>query len=235
MIDGIFKGGSLELPASPERAVQATAAWGDSLPNSILTVVAVLLVVAAIPMYLRLAPAISGCMFRRKANTDLEHSLSLARQRNLCALFYVLPFCLIADRYRLFNPGIWSDIPELWSAPATIGVFIVYCLLRGLFFFMLHPPVYQEASDTIRHLPYNFFIRLTSVMLATIGICCLLPVTDELIRTILLWEIAVFFLLSFIRSGQFLAQHCSGLATFSYLCALEILPAALLVTGALLF
>ena len=222
------------MPANPEKAIQATTAWGDFLPNSILTVLAVLIVIAAIPMYLRLVPVISGCMFRRKANTDLEHSMSLARQRNLCALLYVLPFCLIADRYRLFNPGIWSEIPELWSASATIGVFIAYCLLRGLFFFMLHPPVSQEASDTIHHLPYNFFIRLTSVMLATTGICCLLPVTDELVRTILLWEIAIFFLLSFIRSSQFLVQHCSGLATISYLCALEILPAALLVAGAIL-
>lgn len=234
MIDGIFKGGSLELPASPEQTVQYATAWGDLLPNSILTVVAVLLFIAAIPIYLKLAPIINGCMVRRKANSDLEHSMSLARQRNLCALFYILPFCLIADRFRLFNPDIRAQIPEMWSSFATLGVFIAFCLLRALFFFTLRPPVYQEAADTIHHIPYNFFIRLTSIMLATVGISTLLPLSELVIRTILLWETAVFFLLSIIRTSRFLSQYCSGLATISYLCALEILPAAVLVAGAIL-
>lgn len=235
MIDGIFKGGSLELPANPEQAVRAVTAWGDFLPNSILTVVAVLIIVAAMPMYLRLAPVINNCMIRRKANTDLEHSMSLARQRNLCALLYVLPFCLVADRFRLFNPGFWTNIPEMWSSLATLGVFLIFCLLRALFFFMLRPPVHQEAADTIHHLPYNFFIRLTSIMLATVGISTLLPLSEAVVRSVLLWETAVFFLLSIIRTSYFLSQHCSGLATISYLCALEILPAAVLVACPILF
>ena len=229
MTDGIFKGGSLELPVSPERAVHMTTAWGDILTNRILVVTAVLLVVAAIPVYLRLSRVISGCMFGKKANADLEHSVNLARQRNLCALFYILPFCLVADRYRLFNPGFWKYIPETWSSLATLGVFIAFLLLKALFFFMLRPPVNQETADTIHHLPYNFFIRLTSIVLATAGICTLLPLPEEAVRTVLLWETAVFFLLSIIRTSQFLAQHCSGLATISYLCALEIIPAVLVV------
>ena len=60
-------------------------------------------------------------------------------------------------------------------------------------------------------------------------------VERTLARNNLLWEIAVFYIFSQIRSSQFLAASGMGFTTFLYLCALELLPAASLVAVIELF
>ncbi len=71
-------------------------------------------------------------------------------------------------------------------------------------------------------------------MLSSVGILTLVHAGEGFIRTLLLWEAAVVWLLAILRSGQFLSAFCNVFSTFLYLCALEMIPAALMV-GAHLF
>ena len=92
-----------------------------------------------------------------------------------------------------------------------------------------------EESDTLHHAPYNFFILLTILMLTSVGILTLVHGREEFIRKLLLWETAVVWLLAVIRSGQFLGSFCNVFSTFLYLCALELIPAALMVCAHMFF
>ena len=98
-MEEVFKGGTLDMSASPIPGLEALPAWGDLLTNRILAVVAVLVLLAGLPDLFRLVPHLLYGFDRSRGAAALEHSLGMARTRNLIALACVLPFCLMADRY----------------------------------------------------------------------------------------------------------------------------------------
>ena len=229
-MEEVFKSGTLDMSASPIPGLEAFPAWGDLLANRILTVVAVLLLLAGLPDLFRLAPHLLYSFDRSRGAAALEHSLGMARTRNLVALACALPFCLMADRYALMRPGFWAQIPAQWSAPATLGLLVAFLLVRALFYLIWRPRrLNTEAYATLRHNLYNYFILLTGLMLVSVGILSLLHLPDVVIRTVLWVEMAVFYLFALFRSGQFLSTFGMGFPTFLYLCGLEMIPAALMV------
>ena len=181
----------------------------------------------------RLLPELLYCFSRPRASVSLEYNTSVVRMRNTAALISILPFCLLADRFGLFRPELWSAVPEEWSAPATVGVFLAYLLLRTVCSALIRPPrLSGTAADAVRRSPWNYFILLTLLMLLTVGLLYIFRPSDTVVRITLYAETALFFLLSLLRSGQILASVFSGLTTILYLCGLELLPAAVLAACA---
>jgi hypothetical protein len=68
--------------------------------------------------------------------------------------------------------------------------------------------------------------------LVSVAVCYVLRLQDSTVRTVLLVETGALFLLYLLRRGQILSLSCKPLTTFLYLCALELLPAAMLVIPA---
>ena len=230
MIQELFRQGTLEMSATPVGDLAAVPAWSGLLANQLLAVLAVILLVVALPDFLRLLPDLLYSFDRTRGAAALEHSVGQARTRNLIALCFALPFCLVADRYALWRPGFWQAVPAEWSAPAALGGFAAFLLVRELFWLVARPRrLGGEESATLHHAPYNYFILLTILMLVTVGILNLTHTRDGVIHTLLLWETAVVWLVAIFRSGQFLGSFCNVFSTFLYLCALEIIPAALMV------
>ena len=227
MAGELFRQGTLEMSATPVGDPAAAAAWGEILSNQILAVLAVGLLVVSLPDFFRLLPDLLFSFDRTRGAAALEHSVGQARTRNL--------ICLMADRYALWRPGLWQAVPAAWSAPAALAGMAAFLLVREFFFLVARPRrLGKEESDTLHHAPYNFFILLTLLMLSSVGILTLVRAGEGFIRTLLLWETAVVWLLAILRSGQFLSAFCNVFSTFLYLCALEMIPAALMV-GAHLF
>lgn len=232
----IFKGGSLEMSTEPLSGWVEAPVWRDLFSTRILAVAAIFLLLVNLPDLFRLLPHLFYSYNRPRGAADLEHSLGLARMRNHTALCYALPFCLIADRYALMQPRWLSALPAEWHAPATLGLFVAFLLLRALAYVLWQPHRLRgEPYATLKHIPYNVFILLVSVMLVTVGLLLVFRAPDTTARTVLLWEITVFYLFSQIRASQFLAASGMGFTTFLYLCALELLPAASLVAVIELF
>jgi len=214
----------------------AGLAWSDLAVNRALVVAAVFLLILSLPDLLRLAPHLLYSFDRSRGSAELEHSVSMARARNITALFLSLPFCLVADRYALLRPGFWERIPEAWSAPATLGVLAVFLLVRTLCYAVFRPGrLSAEEFATLKHLPYNHFILLAALSLLSAGIFSVTGLPEAFCRTVLLWETGLVWLFALIRCGQFLDGHGFGFTTFLYLCGLEIIPAALLVAVVMFF
>ena len=229
----IFIQGKLEMSAVPVQEAAQTMLWNDFLLNRVLVVAAVLIGIAGLRDLLRLLPELLYCFSRPRASVSLEYNTSVVRMRNTAALISILPFCLLADRFGLFRPELWSAVPEEWSAPATVGVFLAYLLLRTVCSALIRPPrLSGTAADAVRRSPWNYFILLTLLMLLTVGLLYIFRPSDTVVRITLYAEIALFFLLSLLRSGQILASGFSGLTTILYLCGLELLPAAALAACA---
>lgn len=229
----IFIQGKLEMSAVPVQEAAQTMLWNDFLLNRVLVVAAVLIGIAGLRDLLRLLPELLYCFSRPRASVSLEYNTSVVRMRNTAALISILPFCLLADRFGLFRPELWSAVPEEWSAPATVGVFLAYLLLRTVCSALIRlPRLSGTAADAVRRSPWNYFILLTLLMLLTVGLLYIFRPSDTVVRITLYAETALFFLLSLLRSGQILASGFSGLTTILYLCGLELLPAAALAAYA---
>ena len=229
----IFIQGKLEMSAVPVQEAAQAMLWDDFLLNRVLVVAAVLIGIAGLRDLLRLLPELLYCFSRPRASVSLEYNTSVVRMRNTAALISILPFCLLADRFGLFRPELWSAVPEEWSAPATVGVFLAYLLLRTVCSALIRPPrLSGTAADAVRRSPWNYFILLTLLMLITVGLLYIFRPSDTVVRITLYAETALFFLLSLLRSGQILASGFSGLTTILYLCGLELLPAAALAAYA---
>lgn len=229
----IFIQGKLEMSAVPVQEAAQAMLWDDFLLNRVLVVAAVLIGIAGLRDLLRLLPELLYCFSRPRASVSLEYNTSVVRMRNTAALISILPFCLLADRFGLFRPELWSAVPEEWSAPATVGVFLAYLLLRTVCSALIRlPRLSGTAADAVRRSPWNYFILLTLLMLLTVGLLYIFRPSDTVVRITLYAETALFFLLSLLRSGQILASGFSGLTTILYLCGLELLPAAALAACA---
>ena len=235
-MDEVFRSGTLNMSASPLQGLAAEPLWTDILLNRILAVVAVALLILHMLDLFRLIPHLLYCYSRARGAEALEHSLGTARLRNLLAFSFSLPFCLVLDRFAVLRPTFWNVIPPAWSAPATIGLVAAFVIVRALFHAFFRPRrMSGEVVTTLRHNLYNYLLLMVPLMLLVTALLLIFPIDEALGRTILRALIAAIWGLSTLRSGQILAAHGAGLSTFLYLCALELIPAALLVAVVVLF
>ena len=233
MLDDPFKSGQLLLPDTPPEAVAVTGE-GLSLAASILVAVSVLLFLLALRSFLSVLPYLSDNILRARGSAALENSVRVSRDRNLVAAVFIIPAILLIYRYRLFDIA-WFDTlsPDLRLA-AVAGVFIVYLLLRFVMYRWLRPRRRYDDYQMAYRAGFTFFILLMILALTTVGVCYVLRLPDATIKTLLLVEAGVMYLLYLFRRGQILSMSCNSLTTFSYLCGLELLPTALLVVPAVI-
>lgn len=235
-MEEVFKSGTLEMSTSPIEGLAADPRWSDLLVNRLLAVVAVALLILCLRSVFRLIPQLLYCYDRARGAESLEHSIGTARIRNLLALAFLLPFCLILDRFAVLRPAFWDAVPPVWSALATVGLLGGFVLVRALCHLILRPRrANREVAATLQHNLYNYLPLVLPLMLLTTAVLLFTGLDEGLGQNLLLGEIAVVWGFATLRSGQILGAHCAGFSTFLYLCGLEILPAALLVAVVVLF
>lgn len=229
-----FNPGDLHLPASPIQAASRIQEWGEMFSNRILIVVSVILCIIMMTDIIGMIPFFLNCFTRARANSDIEHNLTTARPRKIIFSIFIIPFCLILNRFGLYSPEILEKLPPEWQSPAVILAFLVYLLIRFILFRVCKPASGQEDSASIHHAMYSYFIILVLAMMVTCGV--LLPTgCPERISSIILYaEIGAVTFTSIIRCGQILSYHHSGFETILYLCVLEIVPAGIFFASGIL-
>ena len=134
-----------------------------------------------------------------------------------------------------FHKALQADvIVDGQLLPAVAGVFLVYLFLRFILYRWFRPRRRYDDYQMAYRAGYTFFILLMILALLTVGVCYVLHLSDLTVKTILLVETGVMYLLYLFRRGQILSMSCNSLTTFSYLCGLELLPTALLVVPAVI-
>ena len=233
MLDDPFKSGQLLLPDTPPEAV-AAAGEGLSLAASLLVAVSVLLFLLALRSFLNVLPYLSDNILRARGSAALENSVRVSRDRNLVAAVFIIPAILLMYRYRLFDVAWFDTLSPDMRLAAIAGVFVVYLFIRFLLYRWLRPRRRYDDYQMAHRAGFTFFILLMMLALLTVGVCSVLHLSDLTIKTILLAETGVMYLLYLFRRGQILSMSCNSLTTFSYLCGLELLPTALLVVPAVI-
>lgn len=234
MFEDLFSRGTLEMSTSP-LFVQATgsANWGDIGFNKILSGVAVLLFLINISNILNLLGPLTRSMLRAKSGEDLEHSIRLSRSRNISLICIFLPFCLILCRYDIYHPSYFSGLTPEMRTLVTIGAVLIFIMLKFLTAALVpHRRMDSDSYNAACRSVFNFMLILFFFMLASLGIAILFRFSYGFTRDVLIGEIVFFWALSLRRSFHILRSLCNLFTTILYLCALEILPSAILVLSA---
>lgn len=212
--------------------------WSDCTVNRILLLVTAILFLITLSDYINLWPMLTDCLVRSRGNVSMEHSLGDARNRNTAFYISLLCFCLLADRYHLLGTGIAESFRPEFRVAVTAALIIAYLLLRYLIWALIlivEPPgkADSEMRAVMHKGPRNYFIVAVALMLVAVAILSPFGTGETAVRVALWAILGVMFLYMLVRIGQIFRTHCSYLATFLYLCTLEILPLGALTVAAL--
>ena len=229
-MDEIFRSGTLEMSSIPLEVLETPLRWSDVLTNRILIIVSMVLIMHHLLDLFRLTPPLLYSYSRSRGAEALEQSLGTARVRNMIALSLTLPFCLILDRFQALRPAYMDAVPAAWSVPVTIGFVLAYLILRALCYLSCRIRRFgTKVAHTLRHNLYNYLMLVLPILLLETAVLLLFRVPDEIATSVVRWTLTAVWALATWRTGQILHAYCSGFSTFLYLCALELLPAAVLV------
>lgn len=204
--------------------------------TDILTLISVISVIVFLDRFASIFPSLMACMIRWKESLNLEASIKSGRERDLAALLMVIPFCLIASAFRLYDIGFMHGMDETARLAGTAAVFIAYMLLRQALMYALrpkkmNPKVYRAAHKLF----LSFFTILALFLLAIAGIMSFADISPAVTRNAMLWVSASAYALFIIRKTQIFMSSCSLFTAFSYLCSLELIPTGTLVVSAIVF
>lgn len=206
------------------------------MSHDILILASLVLVLIFLDRLVNVFPSLVACVIRWKESINLEASVKLGRDRNLMALLMLLPFCLVATRFRLYDPTFMSTMDDTARLGVILAVAIAYVLLRAMLTHLLRngkisPKPYQAACNSF----YTFFTMLTLCLLAMAGIMSFTDMEPEVIKNAMLWLSAMAYVVFLLRKTQIFMSSCSLFTAFSYLCALEIIPTGALTVSAFVF
>lgn len=202
----------------------------------LLAILSFLVVLLLLKRLVNIFPSLVACLWRGKENINLEASVKLAIDRNIIAMAMIVPFCLTACRFRLYDPSFTEGMSENAYLGICFGVFLLYLLLRQIVLWLFRPKsMPKKTYGTAAKASYTFFAILTLVLLAMGGILSFIDVDVHVVRTAMLWVSAVIYALLLLRKLQIFTLSCSVFAAFLYLCALEMIPTGILIVSALIF
>ena len=202
----------------------------------LLVLFSFLIVLLLLRRLVNIMPSLMACVIRGKESLNLEASVKLSLDRDALALAMIIPFCLVAFRYKLYFPGFIEEMTDDSVLGVYFGVFASYLLLRFMVTWLFRPQklpkkTYVAADKASR----SFFIVYTLMLLAMGAVFGLADVQDAVSRNAMLWVSAFMYLLFLLRKTQIFSTSCSVFAGFLYLCALEMIPTGILVVSAIIF
>lgn len=181
-------------------------------------------------------PSVMACLWRGKECFNLEASFKLAHDRDIVAVSMVIPFCLTAFHFRLYDPSFLDGFGENALLGIYFAVFAAYALLRVSVFLLFRPKYIPSKTVTAaKKVAYTFFIFLTLLLLAMGGIMDRIGVDHTVVKDAMLWVSAAVYALFLLRKLQIFNSSCSVFAAFLYLCALEMIPTGILIVSAIVF
>ncbi len=186
--------------------------------------------------FVNLFPEIWTGLFRTSTCIRIEDSKKVQRSRDLVFWLSLPAFVTLVWKCGLYAPQWMAGLSAPLNLAAVAGIMSAYGLLRT---FLSHIMPFRRFSQKVRETaifcPRNFSLILLSILFpaaAILGICGL---PGDISRIITLCLTGVSYLLFLVRRFQIFVFDSNYLRAILYLCALEILPTALLVTSAAVF
>ena len=204
--------------------------------SDILALISVICFIPLLGRLINIFPTLVAGLTRWKESVNMQMSLKLRTDRDLIAVALIIPFCLTAYKFRLYDPDFISGMRSNAGLGTTIGIFVAYLMLRTMtrYIFRLHrtpSSTYAAATGSAN----SFFIILCLTLLLVGGVLPFFGTSATTVRTAMFWLSGGIYALYLLRKMQIFLSSCNFLVSFLYLCALEILPTGVLIASAVIF
>ena len=201
----------------------------------ILALISTLIIITLLKRLVNIFPSLVACMMRWKESINLEASVKHSLDRDMLAVAMIIPFCLAAERFRMYDPAFMDGMNENSRLGITIGVFFIYFLIRMTAFRAARPhKMSQKTYQAAGKAAYTFFITLTLLVTGAGSILSFFGAEADTVTVAMLWISACIYAVFLLRKMQIFVSCCSFFTAFLYLCALEFLPTGVLVASALI-
>lgn len=207
---------------------------GEQISDGILVIMTIIFII-----YIRKAidilPQAAGCLLRWKENLNLEFNVRSSRERNRMAAILYPTACVIIYRYGIAVPASADKLHPAALIAAIAGAIAVFLGIRLLLFRIMKPSgANTRLWETSRRALYTYFITAAVLSVLVSGIMELSGSGAGAIRDAVTYVSATIWVIFLIRQLQIFRNSCSLFSAILYLCTLEILPMAILVTAAIL-
>lgn len=231
-VDSAFVGGSVPVSEALDAAVSSV--FGGASLLSVLTVVSAFLFLCSLRKVVEVFPCQVGAFLRSRELVNLENSAVLSRSRSIVSLASIIPFVTLAAKYRLYDPHFLSGLSGNAYVFSVMGLTVAFILFREAVFFLLSPKRLEgRMRNAVRKSPWTFFISITETGFLTSGILSLFRLPCNSVKAVIITLFSILYVIYSVRKIQVLRVGCNFIQTFSYLCALEVLPTGILVASAL--
>ena len=237
--DSAFLNGKLHLEKIGNSAYSRTVGTEshyseESIVLDIITMLFVILGIACLRKYITIFPSLVGCIIRWKENINLEDSTKLCLARNHLYVLLLVPFCLVAAKFRIYNPEIISGLPDLYRFLCIAGTFLLYLLTKqGLQKFVRFGKIQEKSFRAAINSFRTYFVIFVTIILASIGISELADLSEDISKNIIIYELSIIYGIFLFRKAQIFINSCSLISGILYLCTLEILPTGILIALAI--
>lgn len=208
----------------------------EQITLTIAAGVSIIMLLPVLGIWVNMFPELWASLFRTAACIRIEDSRKVQRNRDLIFWMTLPALLTIVWHFDLYAPEWMSGLAPYYRILCTGGILAGYMLLRFMLVRLaphrkLSTKTYEAASGS----PRNFWLLLGFVLFFTTMTLSTLDVPETLFRIVTYCITSLLYLLFLIRRLQIFAYDCNYLTAILYLCALEILPTALLVTSAVVF
>ena len=121
-----------------------------------LALISLLIVITLLGRLVNIFPSMMACIVRGKENINLEMSVKLSRDRNVLAFAMTVPFCLVSCRFGLYSPAFMDGMSENIGLCVTLGIFILYAVLRVLTRAIVKPRKSPATYTTAAKAAYSY-------------------------------------------------------------------------------
>ena len=200
-----------------------------------LALISLLIIITLLRRLVNIYPSLMACLIRWKESVNLEMSVKLSRDRDILAIALIIPFCLTVFHFGLYRPSFMDNFSQAAGLCITIGIFIVYILLRlALTSVCRSKGSRKSAYSTSVAAGRTFFIILALLLMAVGGTMSFIGSDLHTTKGAMIWVSGAIYMLFLLRRTQIFASSYNFLTVFLYLCALEIIPTGVLITSAMI-
>lgn len=236
-IDSLWPSNTKTSTSTPTNFSKKSSDTEEIIMSAIFLTYLIVLVILSKEI-LRVVPVIIKSMFSLKNHIKTEEKLGVSSQRNIIAavstLFFPLLLIITVKQSIMEIPGI---SPPIFFAACSIVILGLWFIRKILLTTTAWITKEKSAFAMVEKISYNHIILLASIsFLIVIAIIVEPSITQQTrIKTLIITSLLVF-ILYLIRTFQIIRNHhFSILFYILYLCAVELLPIALIVNFILSF
>lgn len=201
----------------------------------VISLISLILVISMLRRIVEILPGVFACVLRSSACVKIDSIVKTSRYRDLTAAVLILPFLMALQKYGVFTYGFLETMSPEAEFGIITAIFAGFVAFRKCAMLLFIPARSLKKARVPDNSERTFFVILAILTLSLSWIMNLMNVEQTAIRLTIIWISALTYVIYLMRKFEIFQSSHTLFAAFLYLCALEIVPAGILVVSVIIF